>query len=399
MTIYNIALTINLLHDKFSVETNALIMNTFILYKMINQLPNYKCFILNTDNNNDINREKTYKYYDDIYNICPFNLTDITAHKFKIIIQVATHFNNDIKNSIKSLNPNVIFGYIILGNPYYIDMCNYLYNGKTINNNELIEFNTREHIPNIPDDFVWISPHFEKFKSYIELKYNVKDILIAPFIWEPIFLKNKLNRCNFDLNHTNNINITGEINIGIFEGNILSVKTCIIPLYICEMANTQNINITNVFLTNVLKFWNKENFHLNINNLQIKKENILHIDPMSVKLPEYIKQYNINLVISHQIHNELNYLYLELFYMNIPLIHNSPYIKEYGFYYPEFNIELGFSKIKQYKEYYINSSDKLKSYNNNNKKCLEQYSIYNKENIDIYKKNLDNILLKCEAHI
>ena len=36
---------------------------------------------------------------------------------------------------------------------------------------------------------------------------------------------------------------------------------------------------------------------------------------------------NTDIVLSHQVHNELNYLYLDALYAHYPLVHNSPYFK------------------------------------------------------------------------
>lgn len=46
-----------------------------------------------------------------------------------------------------------------------------------------------------------------------------------------------------------------------------------------------------------------------------------------------------NAVVSHQWCNDQNYLYLDALYGDYPLIHNSPWLKEFGagYYYPDFN--------------------------------------------------------------
>lgn len=46
-------------------------------------------------------------------------------------------------------------------------------------------------------------------------------------------------------------------------------------------------------------------------------------------------------VVTHQWENGLNYLYYEVLYGGYPLIHNSPFLKEYGYYYEDFNAGSG----------------------------------------------------------
>ena len=112
------------------------------------------------------------------------------------------------------------------------------------------------------------------------------------------------------------------INIGIFEGNILPTKTSIIPLYICEAYNLKNqnqkYNINKIHLTNLQNFSKKQKFQNNLHELSIF-ENIVQVNN-PVELVKYIKKNEINVIISHQIHNSLNALYFECLYFNIPLI-------------------------------------------------------------------------------
>jgi hypothetical protein len=42
-----------------------------------------------------------------------------------------------------------------------------------------------------------------------------------------------------------------------------------------------------------------------------------------------------DVVLSHQWENGLNFLYIDALYLRYPLVHNSPYFKECGYYYPE----------------------------------------------------------------
>ena len=70
-----------------------------------------------------------------------------------------------------------------------------------------------------------------------------------------------------------------------------------------------------------------------IYSLNYIKNNKLHIEERHRF--QYIMQNYCNVVISYQENWELNYLYLECFYLGIPLIHNSEILKEWGYYYPQ----------------------------------------------------------------
>ena len=42
-------------------------------------------------------------------------------------------------------------------------------------------------------------------------------------------------------------------------------------------------------------------------------------------------------VVAHQWQNDQNYSYLDALYGDYPLIHNSPWLRDAGYYYPDFN--------------------------------------------------------------
>ena len=52
------------------------------------------------------------------------------------------------------------------------------------------------------------------------------------------------------------------------------------------------------------------------------------------------------LVLSHQHLNALNNTYLEALNYGYPLVHNSPFFKDYGYYYSDFNIIEAAEQIK-----------------------------------------------------
>ncbi len=46
------------------------------------------------------------------------------------------------------------------------------------------------------------------------------------------------------------------------------------------------------------------------------------------------------LVISHQFNNELNYIYFEALYLSLPLIQNSDFLSNYGYYYYYYDCDI-----------------------------------------------------------
>lgn len=368
---FNICLLVNNITNSFSKKTNALVYFSFLLYLLLEKIPNTNVYIMSSD----FNFSDKISFLGKQFNFCNFNLNDMKNNKINVIIEIFCCLKNETRKQIKEHIPQLKYGLFQLGNPHYIDSSNFLYMGDTYNGTPSLY---KKYY-----DFIWLLPQYERHITYLKTMYKTDNVHIAPTLWEPYLIEfennNEVVKVNMDT-----------INIGIFEGNILPTKTSIIPLYICEAYKLKNqnqkYNINKVHLTNLQTFGKKQKFQNNLHELSIF-ENIIQINN-PVELVKYIKNHKINVIISHQIHNSLNALYFECLYFNIPLIHNSPEMKEYGYYYPEFDIEIGRQQLQDV----IEDHDKQRDlYNYNNKEILKKFSIHNPENIYKYIKLLNNI--------
>ena len=79
-----------------------------------------------------------------------------------------------------------------------------------------------------------------------------------------------------------------------------------------------------------------------------------------------------NCILSFVENCDLNYIYLECFYLGVPIIHNSSMIKDFGYYYPDFDINKGVEQIEKV----IKNHNKEK-YIKKHKEILDKYSINN----------------------
>lgn len=86
-------------------------------------------------------------------------------------------------------------------------------------------------------------------------------------------------------------------------------------------------------------------------------------------------------VISHQWTNDQNYLYLDVLHGNYPLIHNSPWLRDAGYYYPDFEVAEGASALLQ--AYHQHDND-LHGYAARAARYFDSVSIHNPDNIQRY---------------
>ena len=150
------------------------------------------------------------------------------------------------------------------------------------------------------------------------------------------FIKNSIYKNNkfefYDLNKKRDINNGTKSTI---------FKNCILPLFIVESFEQEYPNLLkscNVFCAD--KLAENEYFIKLIIQMDIykKKKDFLKVQKRITFLDAITKFGSI--IISHQQDNALNYLYLESLYLNLPILHNSDFIKDYGYYYPENDIDI-----------------------------------------------------------
>ena len=92
-----------------------------------------------------------------------------------------------------------------------------------------------------------------------------------------------------------------------------------------------------------------------------------------------------NAVISHQWDNEQNNLYLDVLWGDYPLIHNSPWIADAGYYYPEFEAEI---VADQLLNAWQNHAHNLTVYRQKSQRIFDEVAPLNPDNIIAYATRL-----------
>ena len=174
------------------------------------------------------------------------------------------------------------------------------------------------------------------------------------------------------------------------EPNLQSSKNCILPMYIVdafEQEYPNSLQSCNVFCAE--KLTQNEYFVKLILQMDIYKErkDFLKIYKR-INFIEAITKYG-SLIISHQQDNALNYLYLEALYLNLPLLHNSYFIKGAGYYYPENDIDIAKFQISKILK---DHKKDISNYNLNSRKVINRFSSKNLENLKSYEKKIFSLL-------
>ncbi len=356
-----VGITCNYKND--TLFANGIDYNILLWYKFL-ELCGYIPYLIYGSINNEV-KEKYGELFDKKYRIVEYNPTEITdinkSYIFKEIevIFFCGFYDINLLNISKEKNKKNI--YIMMGNEYQYDVQSIIEN----NNNIILNYNYDE---------IWISPHFEYSKDYLEIRYKTK-VVVCPYIWEPLLMEKYGLKDNVKP-------IENTIDVAIMEPNLNYGKTCLIPISICEL-NEKDIDNVYVFGAHHLK----ENKF--IQEVIMKKE-IIKKGKTSfenrVPITDIISKY-CNVVVSCNENWDLNYVFLECFYLGVPLVHNSEYLKDYGYYYPDLRINKTLGMFEDIKNNF-NKTDYIEKH----KEVLFKYSMHNPMNQKWVKEQIKVIL-------
>ena len=178
---------------------------------------------------------------------------------------------------------------------------------------------------------------FDMYKDDLEVlsSYYNKKINIIPHIWGGNLIKDKVDLSKPNIN-------SKEFEFIICEPNVSLTKSCFIPIIVAsKLCKNSNNKIHITCCTPIMIRRIKNMFH------HLSHRFIFHKRIDLLNLIKEINKTRIPIVVSHQYNNCSNYLYYELIYSNVILVHNSKKIKEYGIYYNDTkSLDLSKKKIK-----------------------------------------------------
>ncbi|OOF79557.1 hypothetical protein BKG93_10885 [Rodentibacter ratti] len=189
-------------------------------------------------------------------------------------------------------------------------------------------------------DGIWLIPQHENTcRSYFSIMYSSPSYVV-PAIWSPIFCDKVIKRLNekhqLHFGYCPNHNDKSK-RIACFEANINVVKTSFTPILICEQAyRTSPEKIKHFYACNTYDKKDNPTFFNFIGRTHIVKDNVMTVEGR-YQMPDFLTRY-VDIVLSHQWENGLNYAYNDALYGGYPFIHNSKLLpKGVGYYYDQFD--------------------------------------------------------------
>ncbi len=201
-----------------------------------------------------------------------------------------------------------------------------------------------EVLPPFDFDATWITPqHWRTNRSFSEL-IRAKQVCQVSQIWDPVVLQQGLTTINHHFFYKRRLN--KGLSVGVFEPNVNVVKTFHFPVLIADVLYRKNREaVQHVFATNTYHLRENNHFIDFCKSLDLYAENKVTTEN---RFPVYqlLGQY-VDTVIVHQWENGLNYLYYDVLYGGYPLIHNSEFLKDVGYYFKPFDVADGAAALER----------------------------------------------------
>jgi hypothetical protein len=230
----------------------------------------------------------------------------------------------------------------------------------------------------------WILEMYDYMKDYIQL-LTKRPVFVTPYIWGPDIVQRYIT----DSHLTGSFDTMSEcdkskVNLLIFEPNMSIHKNALIPLLIAENYYNQfkdNVNKIYVFCGEKISNESK-NLKL-FQSLEIIKDKRVEIYGRIV-MPHIltkIRENNnyLNIVLSHNVMNKLNFIHLELFHLGIPIVHNCEPYATNGMYYADGNETKAVQLIED-----VRLTFETKAYKEITVKLMDNYHYTNQSIIDSY---------------
>jgi hypothetical protein len=239
-------------------------------------------------------------------------------------------------------------------------------------------------------DEIWTQPQHENTcRHFWEIGLRAP-VRVMPHIWSPLFIDRAIRTLERDEPgaHFGYQPRDGGKRIAIFEPNLNVVKTFVTPLLICEAAYRQSpAEFESVYITNTSGLTDHPTFQHLTRAMDLYRDKVLSFEAR-YGLPLFLGRF-AEFVVSHQWENGLNYLYYDVLYGNYPLIHNSPFIKDAGYYYEGFDALQGCEALRHALCFHDQNLDEYRA---QAQRVFSRISITNTENIRIHVERLMTLL-------
>ena len=213
-------------------------------------------------------------------------------------------------------------------------------------------------------------------------------VKVMPHIWSPMFLNRSRKQSDREDAKFGYVPRPGAKRVSIFEPNISVVKSCVPCMLICESAYRADATaIESIYVANTVHLKEHVTFNHFASALDIVRNKLASFEAR-FHLPYFMANYT-DIVVIHQWENGLNYLYYDVLYGRYPLVHNSTFLKDVGYYYEGFDAEQGGRALLEAIHHH---DERKEDYDRKAQELLASVDIANEHNVDVYVTRMFDLL-------
>jgi hypothetical protein len=186
-------------------------------------------------------------------------------------------------------------------------------------------------------DVLWMTPqHIHTYRGWCETLYRCPVEEVSQ-VWAPLMIQTAEPRIREGFGYKP----SGQPwRVGIMDPNITVMKTSHLPMLVSELAYRRRPEAFRaIYVTNASQYKADDHFRSFAVSLEATKAGVMTVEDRFVSA--YFLTDHCDAVVTHHWENGLNYLYYEVLHGGYPLIHNSEFLREYGYYYADFDAEDG----------------------------------------------------------
>ena len=235
-------------------------------------------------------------------------------------------------------------------------------------------------------DEIWVLPKDSAFVPMLRTIYRCP-VEVVPYLWSPAFIDHLATNLDMGGNvfgyHPGTLK-HGGAKIAIFEPNISTIKSGIIPMMIAEDLQRRRPDcIGHVHMLNSMHMLEQTSFNFLAQGLDLHTNHKLTIGAREYFVP--FMAAHAQIVICHQLDCDQNYLYLDALHAGYPLVHNSERFRHLGYFYPGSEIQAGAEIL----EFAIANHDaNLVAYRSDVAEEVQRLNPQNPANYNVYARRL-----------
>lgn len=316
-----VGVTIFLRGDAQSIWENGIFQNCFFLLRLLQRSPLVeRCFLVNGGPGSP---EQAGDFA--AQSPAPIIDLDTAMNELDVVIELSAQLNPEWTRAFHARGGKLVA--MRVANDFVIDAERMVYG---LSHGLLMSGS--------PYDVVWTLPAFERSCAAYYAAGARAPVRVTPHLWSPLFV----DRAAAGREAGGFAYRPGRKRwrLAIMEPNICSVKTCHLPMALCDLAYRAApgaFEVLRVF--NALALKEHAGFVGFATSLDLVRNGMASFEG---RHPVFdVLQKEADALVSHHWLNAQNYLYYEALHGGFPLIHNSPLLGGCGYRYRDFDCEDG----------------------------------------------------------